>query len=256
MQSLLNRSASNTARFQSPQSTRLREFFIRHATTVRAFEDFHESSTVVAAPFVKAKHLLVNVGFQMESARSDIRAVERAFQARPKVFDIVGVNAAFDIAERVVDELVSVVAISLPIRAQGVGIQHRSWQHVRVNARDERRGFVIRRDHRANAAPGADLAHAALDHAKDRDLARRGSVGELPHSEDVNFGGARLSADERLVHFDLAREGRGARLFHRKADTVEHEPRRLLRDPNRAPKFVRGSAVLGVRQDPDRGANW
>ena len=153
LRSLLNRSAGGAPRFQAPQSVRLREFFIRHATTVRAFEDFHESSTVVVAAFVEAEHLLVNVGFQMESARRDIRPVERPLQTRPEVFDVVRVGAAFDVAQGVVDEVVGVVPIGLPIRAQGVGVKYRSRQHVQVDARDERGRFVVRDHHRPNAAP-------------------------------------------------------------------------------------------------------
>jgi len=189
----------------------------------------------------------------MKSARGDIRPAQSTLQARPEVFDVVRVDAAFDVAQGMVDEFVRVVAIRLPIRAERIGAEHRSRQHVRVNARDERRGFVIRNDHRADAAPSADLAHAALGHFKDGDLARCGPVGELPHSEDVDFGRARFAADERLVHFDLARKGGCARLFHREADTVEHEPGRLLRHANRPTKFARGRAVLGVREEPDRG---
>ena len=155
-----------------------------------------------------------------------------------------------------VDELVDVVAISPPIRAKGVGVEYRSRQNVRVFARDERGRFVVRDDHRSKAAPGANLTDYALDHTEDRDLARCGAVGQLPHPEDIDFGSAGFAADERLVHFDLAQQGRGAHLFHRQANTVKHVPRRLLRDFNRAAEFVRGSAVLGGRQDPDRGANW
>ena len=56
----------------------LYEFFMRHATTVRAFEHFDETATVVVAATVEAEHLLVNVCFQVKSTRSDIRSVERA----------------------------------------------------------------------------------------------------------------------------------------------------------------------------------
>src|SRR5581483_7526575 len=60
-----------------------------------------------------------------------------------------------------------------------------------------------------------------------------------------------LTAHERLVRFDLTGERHEGFGFHRETDAVEHEPRRFLRDAERASEFVRAGAVLGIREQPE-----
>lgn len=248
----MNRRQRRASWLQSPNKMRLRKRLVRHAPTIGVLECLGEPSAVIVAAFIEAEHLLVNVGFQMECARRDVSAVQRALQARPKVFDVVRMNTAFDVAQGMVDKLVRVVVIGSPIRTQSVGIKNRTRQHVGVNARDERRRFMIRHDHRANTATGFRFANAALNNAEHRRLSRRGAMLGLLKSEVRRIRGALLSADKGFVRFDFAGQRRDGCVFHRQADAMEHKPSRLLRHAERPTEFVRGRAVLRVGEQPKR----
>jgi hypothetical protein len=59
---------------------RLRKRLVRHAPTIGAFERRDEPISVFPLAGVEAEHLFVNVGFEMEGARRDVRPVERPFE--------------------------------------------------------------------------------------------------------------------------------------------------------------------------------
>ncbi len=61
---------------------------------------------------------------------------------------------------------------------------------------------------------------------------------------------AGLAADERLIDFNVAADFPARRILHRQPDTVEHEPRGLLRDAKGAVDFPRADAVLAVGDHP------
>lgn len=127
--------------FQSPDRMRLGELLVGDATAVGALQNVHEAAPVVILPLVEAEHLLAKVGVKMEGTRSDIRSLERPLQARPKVFDVVGVNATFNVGHGVVNEFVNVGRASLAVRTQRVGVENGARQYVRVNLRQKRRSL-------------------------------------------------------------------------------------------------------------------
>jgi hypothetical protein len=96
---------------------------------------------------------------------------------------------------------------------------------------------------------------AALDHADDRSLvcraAARVALAGNVSAALVQVPG--LAADVSLVHFNFARQQLEAARAHRKPDAMEHEPRRLLRCPERPSEFVRANPVLRVGSKPDSG---
>jgi hypothetical protein len=61
---------------------RLREFFVGNAPSVRAFERRNETIGVNPAASVKAEHLLVNVGFEMERGITTTIHDDRRFNQR------------------------------------------------------------------------------------------------------------------------------------------------------------------------------
>ncbi len=98
-----------------------------------------EARAVRQLAVVEPEHRFVEVGVEVEGARRDVGTVQRPLHAGPEVLDIVRVNATLGETQRVVDEVVNVVAIGLPVRAERIRVEDGAGQHVRLNARDERR---------------------------------------------------------------------------------------------------------------------
>jgi hypothetical protein len=165
------------------------------------------------------------------------------------------VNAAFDVADHMVNEGVQIAfVVQAAVRTQRVGIDDRARQHALANVREQRRAFLIWHDDRAHAAALPMLARATLDHPENHSLPRPWAVlQELAPAPRHDFSRARAATNERLVGFDLTGK-RFVERFQAHSDTnaVEHEPRRLLSHANRASDLARRDAVLAVSQHPNR----
>lgn len=63
---------------------------------------------------------------------------------------------------------------------------------------------------------------------------------------------AGFAADVGFIDLNLANHLVEAARLHGEANTVQHVPRGLLRDAERAGEFIRRHTILAVRQHPDR----
>src|SRR5579872_1209177 len=185
----------------------------------------------------------------MERTRRDVRALDGALEARPEVFDVVRVNRAVNVANRMVNEAMDVRVVQKAIRAKRVRVDLRTRHDVLINLGQQHGGTMIRNDHRFDAALAAFLG--ALHQAEHRRLARRRAMLKFAEAALGDMPRMDFAADERFVRFDRTGERRAFAVLHRFADTVEHEPRRLLRDAQSAAEFVRRGSVLRVRQEPN-----
>src|SRR5947209_1946029 len=232
-------------RSRAPLGMRVRQLRPRYATTVRTFESLHEPITVFVAARVEAKHLLVEVGVEVERTRGDIRPRERALENAPKVFNAVRVNAARDVLHGMVDDVVDVLLAYVVIRTQRVGVDRRAGENVLANPRHERHCAAVGDNERANAT-------TALDNPHDGSPTGLGARRFLPRllTADVPALVSHLAADVRFVRFDLAGERVAVVGLHRESEPVQHKPRRLLRHADPARNLIGRNAVAVRRQQP------
>ncbi len=190
----------------------------------------------------------------MVGLHADVGALEAALEEGPEVLHAVRVDVVADVLDGVVHELVLVVLGQAAVAAVGVRVEGRAGRNVLADlgVKDGLRGGVD--------DSGADLAAlvlgAALQDAHDDRLAGAARALDLLLAL-VRVHVLRQPADVGLVGLDLAVDLHALRLeqragLHGEADAVEHEPRRLLRDPDGAVDLVGGHAVLAVGDHPDR----
>ncbi|HEX5275758.1 MAG TPA: hypothetical protein VFW34_10830 [Candidatus Rubrimentiphilum sp.] len=172
--------------------------------------------------------------------------MNHSLEKRPKVFDGVRVNFAFNVSDHVINEGVFVFG-DTAIRAKRIGVELRSSLHVSAKVRKQRRSLVISDDHRANLA-----GLPALNHSEHSRFARGRSVREADESA-LGHATLNATADESFVCFNLALKHDRRIVFHGFADTMEHKPRRLLRNTKRTTKLMRGRSVFRICQEPNRG---
>ena len=226
---------------------------VRKALSIRVLRCRQESVGISALAGVEAEHLLVNVGVKVEGARSDIRPVKRPFQARPKVFDSVGMDASLAVGHEMVNKAVRIVG-QPTVGEQSVGIDRRARKNVGSDMGHKLRPLAPVNDHCLDAALAAS---PALGHAEHQRLAFGRPVLHLAETEARHHRRLLLSAHEGFVGFDFSVKhsvvGRG----HRFADTVKHKPGGFLRHAEGSSKFMRRGAVLGVGEEPrSPGTTW
>ena len=78
---------------------------------------------VVRTTSIKTECLLVNVCRKVERARANVRAVDRAFQARPKVLNSIRGYAAFGIRDHVIHVGMLIIGAKVAIGAERVGVE-------------------------------------------------------------------------------------------------------------------------------------
>ncbi len=179
----------------------------------------------------------------MERPNADVRAVETSLEQAPEVLDAVGVNLPVHVLDGVVDGAMVEVSTETGVRRQRVGVDGRSGFDAIPDVALESAALDAVNDVDADPA-------AALNHADDGGLVvHRATPSGLMPVGLVHVAG--LAADVGLVNFNLTREHGEALRLHRKPDALEHEPRRLLSDPEGSSEFVRADPVLGVRSKPN-----
>jgi hypothetical protein len=206
-----------------------------------------EAVAVALVSGVESKGLLVRVPEQVEGLNADVSALEGPLEQAPEVLDPVGVNVALNVADRVVNDLVNVVGVQIGIGAEGIGEDLDPGSHVGADLGAEGVAAHILNDLGANDALA--LRTIALQQSHDGGLAGAASPGVTPLVLVAELG---ESADEGLVDLDLAAHLLEGSSLHRQADSVEHEPRGLLRDAQRTVKLIGADPVLGAGEQPDR----
>jgi hypothetical protein len=99
----------------------------------------------------------------------------------------------------------------------------------------------------------ANLA-ATLQNRRNDGLALRASAPSLEFPRFiVRVHVASLRADEGFVYFNFARQLAAVFALHSKPNPMEHEPSRLLGDPQRTVNLPRANTILGSSDNPDSG---
>ena len=128
-----------------------RKLLVGEPATVRALERLSEPLPVVLAALVETEHLFIEIGVEVERTRGNVGARDRPLEDAPKVLDVVGVNAPFDIRLRVVNDVVRVVFFRRNIGAVRVGVERRAGRNVFPQPWQQRRSPVVFDNERTNA---------------------------------------------------------------------------------------------------------
>src|SRR5688572_4957458 len=106
---------------------------VSQALVEDALEGDSEPRGVTKLALVETEGLLVQIPKQMERFNRHVGAFDGAFQETPEVFHTVGVDGAFSVAVRVVDDVVDVLrsfAAQVLVRAERVRVDGRALLNV------------------------------------------------------------------------------------------------------------------------------
>lgn len=202
-----------------------------------------EAASVIRAPMVVAKRLLIQVPLQVERQDGNVSSFERAFQQAPEVFEPVRVDAANHVFAQMVDGLMVEVQAQRPVGGQSVGIDPAAIGHVAADRAAENLIFGRWDDVEPHLA-------TAFQQALHDGLADGPTAFDLGFPLGlVHVPGA--TADESFVDFNLPFELAEAASFHGEPNAVQHEPRGRLANAQSARKLQAADAVLGVSDAPD-----
>lgn len=206
----------------------------------------HEAASVGVLPGVEPEGLFVQIAEQVERGDRNVGALDRAAQKAPEVFEPVGVDLPLRVALGVVYHLVDIGFFQPVVGLERVGEDARARLDMLADtalefmlpASLDDMGTDLRT---VFAMPGQEAHDGGLPHPA-------GPLDDPLPLRLVHVAG--LPADEGFVYLNLAvhlLEGIG---LHREPDALEHVPRGLLSDADRAAQFVAGHAVLAVQQHP------
>src|SRR5579862_6327734 len=217
----------------------------RHSPAHRLREHQQEPAQIAPVALVEREGSLVEIPEQVERLDADVGALQAPLKERPEVLDAVRVDCPIDVLAGVIDDGMGVVAVEPAIRAQSIGVDVRAGEDVLPDEGLQGRASAVGDDLRLDAP-------ATGENADDGDLVLAAGPGDpLAAAADVHVAG--FAADERLVHFDVARCSLERARLHRQPNAVEHEPGGLLADAERPPEFIGADPVLRVGDQPDGG---
>jgi hypothetical protein len=198
-----------------------------------------EPRGIVHFPIIVAASLLVDIPKQVERLDTHVGAVQAALQKRPEVLQSIGMDLAFNIRLRMVDDLVRKVLFQTPIGEQFVGVDVRSFADVFFN--DWLKSFLF-----AVLDYGRSHFAAALEHSHYDGLLERAILVPLAGVHIAGF-----STDEGFIHFDVTGEFAAVLALLGQTDAVKQEPSGFLSGTQRASDLATTDAVLAVLKHPD-----
>jgi hypothetical protein len=194
---------------------------------------------------VKAESLFIEVSEQMKRLYANISPLECAFQKRPKILKAVSVNVAVRVANRMVNHAPVVIHFEIVIGHERIGANRRACFDVLANVAAKLRSARVRNDLE-------NYTRRALVSCALKDALHGGFLNpRVAYASPAMFvHEAGLSADVGFVRFTGPAHLINGTVVHRQADALQHEPRGLLRNTNRAMQFIRANAVLAVSGEP------
>lgn len=194
---------------------------------------------------VVAKRLLIQIAEQVKRLNADVCAVELPFNETPEVLHRVCVNVPVRVLNCMIDDLMLEVRRQAIIGPKRVAKQRATGLHILAQVAMQ---FMLtaRRNSEGTYLP------AALNHSKRNGfiLAAR-SGNDFRAARAMHISG--LASDETLINFDFARQLGSIFILHGFADTVQQEPRRLLRHAEIAGHLTGTHTVLAVGDHPHGG---
>ena len=194
-------------------------------------------------PVVVPKRLLIKVTEKMERFNAHVGSVKSALQETPKVFKSVRVDNTIDVSDRVIDDLVRVLAFQSVVGFQIIAVERRSRLDMLPHFGLKRFLLSVVHYHRADFS-------AAFHNSHDGNLVLGSRSGDAPLPlRDMHVAG--LPADEGLVNLDFARKLFQERAsLHSLPNPVHHKPCCLLRHAKSAGDFIGTDSVLVICNRP------
>lgn len=219
------------------------EFAVGQSLAQHALQQCPESIGVCLPPHTVPECLFARVPVQVERRDVRIRPLDGSLEDRPEVLQPVRMDRSESVGDGVIDCPVQERIRQAVIRAGGVGVDRRASIDVAKHVAAQR-GAI---DLGTNESPY--FSAALQDALHGRHVIRAAPGDELLSPRLVHVGG--LAPDIGFVRLNLAVHLVAALLLHPFSDAMQHEPRRILADANRAPEFVAADPVAAVDQIPD-----
>src|SRR5258708_6900131 len=209
---------------------------------------FLEAKSIVhfLAAVVETKDLLIEVRIKMKRLNRNIRSLQSPLEQAPEIFDALRVYLAAHIFLHVIHRLMDKQTgrIQPFIADVLIGVDARTPTNILQNLILQRLALRIRNDHRPN------LAGVSRPHSHDNSFL----VAVLVSNTTLCMHVASFSPDVSLINlygvFAVPAEFSLPGLHHL-ADAVQHEPSRLLSDPDGTGHLVAGDSVLAVLEHPE-----
>ncbi len=182
----------------------------------------------------------------MKRFYADVGSRDSALEQRPEILKAIGMHAAIYILSRMVNNLMCIVTGQSFIRHQGIGIERSASGDVLAYFILQYLSATARNDASANLT-------AALQDAYDSGFVFSTSSGDTALAF-ANVHVPRFATDESLVYLDFSAQLRSEEIIlHRKPDTVQHEPCRLLGNFHVTRNLVTADPVFAVGDKPSSG---
>ncbi len=177
----------------------------------------------------------------MERLDADVCSVKSALQKGPKAFEAISMNQTVNIFLRVIDNFMRIVFCKSGVRLERIAVERGAFLDVLFDFRLQRFLFAVHHDTRSHLP-------APLKNTHDDNLivAARSVNLSLPV---MLVHEPRLAADESFVNLNMARKLAAVRALQSEPESLQHEPRGLLRDADGAVHFIRANAILTVNEE-------
>ena len=222
------------------------ELLISKPTTDYVPHRKHEALQVVHIPIVVTERLFIDVTEQMKRFNRNVSSVEGSLQETPEVLKTVGVNVTVHVDFSMIDNLL-LVLIKPPGR-EFIRKQVRSLFNVLPKFRSDSPFLAVRDNGSANGS-------FAFKHPQYHGLTLVIAL-YLGANPTVRVHVTRLAADEGFIYLYFAAELVECLALRSQPDSMEHKPRRFLRDAKSAVKFPGGYAVLESRSIQTAGNHF
>src|SRR6266481_819391 len=186
----------------------------------------------------------------MKRLHANISARNAALEQAPEVFQPVRVDAAANVFHGMIHDFVSVLRCQSLIRKQEIAVQCRASLHVLFHFCLNGFLFAVRDDGSTHFAVSAFAAVSALQNANDGGFIARTAASDAALFH-INVHVPRFAADESFVRFALATEFAAEEIIlHCKANPMQHEPSRLLGNPNVTSNLITADSIFAIGDQP------
>lgn len=191
---------------------------------------------------VVAERLFVEVAKEMERFHTNVGSANTTLEKRPEVLKAVGVNAAVDILDSMIHNLVSILTGKSFIGQKGICVEGCTSFDMPFDFSLKSGLLAVRNNARANLA-------AALKDTHDSGLILgAGACDPAGTLREMHI--ASFAANKCFVGLYFTSKLTDRRVMHSSPNAVKHVPCRLLRDADRTSKLTGANAVLAIRKKP------
>src|SRR5579863_582046 len=204
------------------------------------------------AAIVVTELQFIQVPEQMKRFDRNIGPIDAAFEEAPEILKSIGMYLAANVFNRMVNNLMSVLGLKAIVRPQCIAVERRASFNIGLDFSMDGFLFAVCDYRSPHLAADSFFLVSALKDSHDCGFINRARTSDAPFL-NVQVHVAGLAADESLIRFTLAGQKIESARLQGIAETVSHEPCRLLGYSEVAGQFTRTDAVLAVDHEPQSG---